>query len=155
MLKAPFGTGWQVSTDSIAGGTSRVSLSVAGAAPDGNAALVMSGEVTADFIAPWAGVGFSPGAQPFTPADISAANALRFWVRGEGKSFALMGFSPAGGQRPAVAPIAVTGDWKEVTMPFASLRNFDPHNAMLLLVAADRPGAFKLEIANVRLIHAE
>jgi imidazolonepropionase-like amidohydrolase len=155
VLKAQFGAGWQVSTDSIAGGTSRVSLSVAGAAPDGNAALVMSGEVTADFIAPWAGVGFSPGAQPFAPADISAANALRFWVRGEGKSFALMGFSPAGGQRPAVAPIAVTSDWKEVTIPFASLRNFDSHNAMLLLVAADRPGVYKLEIANIRLIHTE
>lgn len=155
VLKAPFGAGWQISTDSIAGGTSRVSLSVAGAAPDGNAALVMSGEVTGDFIAPWAGVGFSPAAQAFAPADISAANALRFWVRGEGKSFALMGFSTAGGQRPAVAPFSVAGDWKEVTIPFASLRNFDSHNAMLLLVAADRPGVFKLEIANVRLIHTE
>jgi hypothetical protein len=66
-----------------------------------------------------------------------------------------MGFSPAGGQRPAVAPIAVTSDWKEVTIPFASLRNFDSHNAMLLLVAADRPGVYKLEIANIRLIHTE
>jgi imidazolonepropionase-like amidohydrolase len=155
VLKAPFGAGWQVSTDSIAGGTSRVSLSVAGAAPDGNVALVMNGEVTADFVAPWAGVGFSPAPQPFAPADISAASGLRFWVRGEGKSFAIMGFSTAGGQRPAVTPIAVTGDWKEVTIPLASLRNFDPHNAMLLLIAADRPGIFKLEIANVRLIHAE
>lgn len=152
-MKSPFGAGWSLSTDSIADGTSKVAVAVSGSAPGGQPALVLTGVITADFVAPWAGISFSPGAQPFQPANLSAANALRFEARGTSGGFAVMGFSTAGGQRPAITPIAVTPTWTEVTVKFADLQGFDPTNAMLLLIAANqKPGAFRLEVADVRLV---
>lgn len=153
VITAPFGAGWQSSTDAIAGGKSSVALTVAGAAPNGEPALVMTGAITADFIAPWAGVAFAPAKIAFEPADLSAANAIRFWARGQGQSFAVMGFSQATGRAPAVKQIAVTDTWKEVTVRFADLPRFDARSTQLLLIAANqRPGDFRLEIADVRLV---
>lgn len=64
-----------------------------------------------------------------------------------------MGFLTAGGQRPAITPIAVTPAWTEVTVKFANMQSFGPANAMLLLIAANqKPDAFRLEVADVRLI---
>ena len=112
----------------------------------------MTGVLTSDFIAPWAGVAFSPGTTPLQPANISSARKIRFWVRGEGKSFCVMGFSRAGGRAPSVRPITVGPDWAEVSVNLADLRGFDPSGATLLLIAANQAaGAFRLEIADVRL----
>ena len=153
VITAPFGAGWQSSTDSIAGGKSSVALSVEGAAPHGQPALVMSGAITNDFIAPWAGLAFAPAKAAFAPANLSPAKAIRFWVRGQGGAFAVMGFSPATGRMPSVAQIAVAADWREITVRFADLAGFDPSAAQLLLIAANqRAGAFRLEIADVRLV---
>lgn len=152
-ITAPFGAGWSTSTDSIAGGKSSVTLTPGGGAPGGQPSLVMSGAVTGDFVAPWAGIGFNPGAQQFQPANIAAARAIRFWVRGEGKSLSVMGFSPATGQLPAVAPFAVGPDWREVTVAFADLKGFNPAEAMLLLIVANQqPGPFRIEVADIRLV---
>lgn len=153
VLNAPFGLGWAASTDSIAGGKSTVTLSVVGAAPNGQPALVMTGEINPAFMAPWAGVAFNPAAQAFAPADLSGATGVRLWVRGQGQRFVMMGFSTAGGQMPAVAPLAAGIEWREVTVRFADLKNFDRANTMLLLFGAQiAPGPFRLEIADVRLI---
>ena len=113
----------------------------------------MTGEVKAGSIASWAGVSFAPAAQPFQPADLGAATGLRFWTRGEGSTPVVMGFSTAGGQAPSVAPFAATAAWTEVTVRFADLKGFDPSNATLLLISASqKPGPFRLEIADVRLV---
>ena len=84
VMTAPFGAGWTVSTDSFVGGTSTVALAVTGTAPNGQPALVMTGEVKAGSIASWAGVSFNPAAQPFQPANLSGVTGVRFWTRGEG-----------------------------------------------------------------------
>ena len=152
-ITAPFGSGWSVSTDSIAGGKSSVALTPGSGAPGGQPSLVMTGAVTADFFAPWAGIGFSPGVGPMQPANIAAARAIRFWVRGEGKSLSVMSFSAAMGRVPAVAPFAVGPEWREVTVAFADLKGFDPAQAILLLIVANQqPGPFRIEIADVRLV---
>lgn len=151
-ITAPFGAGWSSSTDAIAGGKSSVALSVAGAAPNGQPALVMTGELTPDFVAPWAGIAFSPGNAPFQPGNLSAAKTIRFWARGEGKSFAVMGFSQAGGRAPSTLPIKVGAAWSEVVVKLADLPGFDASGATLLLIAATQlPGPFRLEVADVRL----
>jgi len=153
VLKSPFGLGWAPSTDSIAGGNSVVALSVAGASPDGQPALVMTGELKSQFAFPWAGVAFNPGGQPFTAANLSAATAMKFWVRGEGKGFVVMGFSAAGGQRPAAVPVTVSAEWKEVTVPFSTLEGFEAANTTLLLIGTSQAlGPFRMEVANVRLV---
>lgn len=152
-IAAPFGSGWNTSTDSFVGGKSSVTLSPGGGAPNGQPSLVMTGALTDDFIAPWAGIGFSPGTKPFAPANLGAAKAIRFWARGEGKSFAVMGFSPATGQRPVVSAIEVGAEWREVTVPFAEMKGFDPAQAMMLMVVASpRPGPFRIELADIRLV---
>ncbi len=154
-LTGPLGAGWQVSTDSIAGGTSVVALAAGGTAPKGQQALALDGVIKGDFIAPWAGVAFNPGAQPFQPGNLSAATAIRFWARGTGKGFAVMGFSTKGGPRPSTRPISVGAEWAEVTVNFADLAGFDPAAATLLLITATQPaGPFHLEIADVRLVGA-
>ncbi len=152
VVKSPFGAGWDISTDSIMGGKSTLIIAVSGTAPNGQPALTLTGEVNPGFIAPWAGLAFYPGAKPFQPANISSAKVLRFWARGDGKGFAVMGFSTAGGQRPGVFPISVTKDWTEVTVRFAQLANFDASSAQMLLIGATQQnGPFRLEIADVRL----
>ena len=152
VVESPVGAGWDISTDSIMGGKSTLMMAVNGTAPNGQPALTLTGEVNPGFIAPWAGLAFYPGAKPFQPANISSAKVLRFWARGDGKGFAVMGFSTAGGQRPGVFPISVTKDWTEVTVRFAQLANFDASSAQMLLIGATQQnGPFRLEIADVRL----
>ena len=153
VITAPFGAGWSDSTDAIVGGSSTVATTLGGTAPTGQAALVLSGAIKPGYIAPWAGLAFYPAAQQFRPANLAGAKALRFWARGKGRSFAVMGFSTTGGQRPSVAPITVGADWAEITLPFAALANFDPSTAQMLLIGAmQQDGPFRLEIADVRLV---
>ncbi len=150
---APFGIGWSPSTDSMAGGKSTVTLAPGATAPNGQPGLLMAGTLTSDFIAPWAGIAFLPGAQPMAPVSLAPARAIRFWARGEGKSFAIMGFSSATGQRPAVASFSVSPEWREVTVPFTELRRFDAAEATLLLIVANQqPGPFRMEVADIRLV---
>lgn len=152
-IAAPFGTGWSASTDSFAGGKSSVTLAPGAPAPGGQPGLLMTGTLTSDFIAPWAGIAFLPGDKPMAPSNLGAAKALRFWARGEGKSFAVMGFSPATGQRPAMASFTAGPEWREVTVKFTDLNGFNAAEATLLLIAANQlPGAFKLEVADIRLV---
>ncbi len=152
-ITSPFGAGWSESTDSIVGGSSTVAIALGGAAPNGQPSLVLTGEIKPGFIAPWAGIAFYPASQQFRPANLGHAKGLRFWARGEGKAFAVMGFSTAGGQRPSLAPVAVGKDWAEVTLRFGELANFDPTAAQMLLVgASQQDGPFRLEIADVRLV---
>lgn len=154
VVKSPFGAGWDVSTDSIVGGNSTLAISIGDQAPNGQTALVLTGEIKPDYLAPWAGIAFYPADQQFRPANLGSAKALRFWARGEGKGFAVMGFSPSGGRRPSISPITVGKDWTEVTLRFAQLANFDPTNAQMLLIGAtQQDGPFHLEIADVRLVN--
>jgi imidazolonepropionase-like amidohydrolase len=152
VLASPFGRGWSSTTDSIAGGNSTVTFAMGDAAPDGQASLVMTGALNDGFIAPWAGVGFNPGAQPFAQTNLTNATALRFMVRGEGKRFSVFAFTAAGGL-PPTANFAVTAAWAEVTVRFAAIKGFDPALARLLSInVTGATGPFRLEIANVRLV---
>ena len=152
VLTSPVGAGWFPSTDSIAGGKSTVALTVAQSAPGGQSALVMTGEIKPEFMAPWAGISFNPGVGPFQAVSLGDAKTLRFQARGKGSSFVVMGFSTAGGRLPSVLPISVTSEWHEVAVKLSDLKGFDTTNALLLLIgAAQTPGPFKLEIADVRL----
>lgn len=149
-MTAPVGV-WTETTDAIMGGKSSVKLEQTGAAPNGQPALVITGDVKQGAFGQWSGVSYMP-TPSFTPADLSAANTLKFYARGEGTAFGLMGFSKAGGQIPAMAPIKVGAEWSEITVPFSAMRGFDPKGAMMLAITALQPGSYRLEIADVRLL---
>jgi hypothetical protein len=152
-LGAPFGAGWSRTTDALAGGKSTVVLSPAGAAPNGQGAVSLVGELKPDFPFPWAGVMFVPGAPPFAPVNLSGAGRVVFWVRGKAESAAVFAFSPATGQRPATKPFAVTETWREIEIPLADISGFDPvHAQALASVANGQPGPFQIQIADVRLL---
>lgn len=152
-IGAPFGIGWSASTDTMAGGKSSVQLAPGAPAPNGQPGLLMTGTLTSDFFAPWGGIAFLPGATPMAPANLGAAKSLRFWARGEGRSFAVMGFSAASGQRPALGTFSVGPEWREITVRLADLNGFNAAEATLLLIAANQlPGPFRLEVADIRLV---
>lgn len=152
VMKAAFGSGWNGITDRDFGGGSNLVLALSGAAPGGQPALLLSGEVKQGGFFQWSGIGFLPGDQPFAPANLSAASALKFWIRGEGPGFGTMAFSQATGQRPVIAPFKVGKDWAEVTVKFTDLNGFDPATAMMLTITALQPGPFRIEVADVRLV---
>ena len=52
--------------------------------------------VNAGFAFPWAGVTFFPSAQPMQAVDLSAANTLKFKVRGDGKTYTVGFTMPQG-----------------------------------------------------------
>lgn len=149
-MAAPVGV-WAETTDAIMGGQSSVKLELAGAAPNGQPALVITGDVKQGAFAQWSGVSYMP-TPTFSPADLSAANTIKFRARGEGAAFGVMGFSKAGGQIPAMAPFKVGTDWSEINIPFSAMRNFDSTGAMMLAITALQPGPYRLEISDVRLV---
>jgi hypothetical protein len=149
-MTAPTGV-WAETTDAIMGGKSSVKLELAGAAPNGQPALVVTGDVKQGAFGQWSGISYMPTAT-FSPADLSAANTLKFWARGEGAAFGVMGFSQAGGQIPAMAPFSIGSEWKEITIAFSSMAKFDAKGATMLAITALQSGPYRLEIADLRLV---
>jgi imidazolonepropionase-like amidohydrolase len=149
-MTAPVGI-WAETTDSIMGGKSSVKLELAAAAPNAQPALVITGDVKQGAFGQWSGVSYMP-TPTFSPADLSAANTIKFRARGEGAAFGVMGFSKAGGQIPAMAPFKVGADWSEIAIPFSAMRGFDSTGAMMLAITALQPGPYRLEISDVRLV---
>lgn len=149
-MSAPFGL-WSEATDAIMGGKSTVKLDMAGNSPNGQPALKITGVVATGAFGQWSGVSFMPSSS-FAPADMSNANTMKFWARGEGSGFAIFGFSKASGQMPAIAPFTVTSDWKEIAVPFSALPKFEAKSMNMIAIEAMAPGAYWLEIADVRLV---
>jgi len=148
-----FGAGWTVSTDSLAGGTSTAEIRVIeGGANKSKGALEITGNVTNVFTYPWAGVMFSPGSAPFTPANLSSKKALHFWARGDSRTFRAMIFTTSGGRIPAMKNFSVTPEWKEFVFPFSEFNGTDGRDIIAILFASSMdPGTFKFAIDEVRL----
>ena len=80
--------------------------------------LNVSGEIVQDVRYPVAGVMFSPGVRPSTPANLSAKKSLSFWVKGDGRTYQLMMFARSGGGNPVTQPFTANADWQRVSFPF-------------------------------------
>jgi imidazolonepropionase-like amidohydrolase len=150
---ANFGAGWLVSTDSIAGGKSTGSMNViAGGANSSKHALDVSGEIDGGLPFAWAGVMFSPGSQPFAPANLSSKKTLTFWAKGDGKTYRAMIFTESGGRMPAQQTFAVGPEWKEFSFPLSAFNGTDGHDIeAILFVGGPQPGKFDFQIDDVRL----
>jgi len=148
-----FGAGWSVSTDSILGGKSAAEMkAAAGGANSSKHSLKVSGNVDGSLPFAWAGVKFSPGAQVFRPANLSANKNLTFWAKGDGKTYRAMIFTESGGRIPAQQTFTSERDWKQYTMPLSSFNGTDGHDVTaILFVGGPAAGAFELWIDNIGL----
>jgi hypothetical protein len=125
---------------------------VAGGANDSKHSLKVSGKIDGGLPYAWAGVMFSPGAQVFAPANLSAKKNLTFWAKGDGKTYRVMIFTASGGRIPAQQTFASEKDWKQYKMPLASFNNTDGHDvAAILFVGGPAAGAFEFFVDNIEL----
>jgi imidazolonepropionase-like amidohydrolase len=151
-VEAAFGSGWTPSTDSMAGGTSTVELNVvAGGAHGSKGALQLTGEIKTTFAYPWAAAMFSPGPRPMAPANASAAPALRFWAKGDGKSYRAMLFTESGGRIPLMQNFTAPAEWTQITIPFSAFGS-DGAGLMAILFSGTAPGPFSFSIDDVELV---
>lgn len=152
-LNTKFGSGFSVSTDSIAGGKSTGDLKIIEGGPNGSKnALQISGTISDAFAYAWAGAMFSPGAGPFAPANLSSKKALHFWARGDARTYRVLLFTQAGAYMPAQKTFSTGPDWKEISVSFTDLGGTDGHDVTaILFCASSDPGAFTFAIANVSL----
>lgn len=152
-LASPFGAGWMPSDDRVAGGASSVTLSTR--ASEGKAVVTVEASVKAGFFYPWAGLAFLPGAPAagaIGEADLGAARMIRFRVRGDGKTYQLT-MASHGMRIPRTVEFTAGPQWQEVTVPFSAFAGVDPGAVTMIgFNAGPRPGDYRFEIADVRLV---
>lgn len=149
---AQFGSGWMVSTDSMAGGKSTAKFEVVpGGANASKGALRIAGEVMPGFAVPWAGAMFSPGQTPMAPANLSSKKAITFWTKGDGATYEVMIFAQSRGYRPITKTFVAGPEWKQVSYPLSAFDGTDGHDIMaLVFCAGPNPGKFDFLLDDVK-----
>lgn len=149
---AKFGTGWILSTDSIAGGKSSGELKVvADGANAGKHALDISGMIDGGLPYAWAGAMWSPGAQPFVPADLSSRKSISFFVKGDGQTYRILVFTASGGRIPSIQTFAAGPEWKKKSIPFSDFGTDGHDIAAILFVGGPTAGKFDFQVDDVKL----
>jgi imidazolonepropionase-like amidohydrolase len=150
---AAFGAGWATTDDVMAGGKSAATLSVIdGGASGSTKALGVTGTISNALPYAWSGAMFSPGAQQFTPANLSARKEIRFWAKGDGKTYRLMLFAQSKGYTPLSQDFTPTATWQEFVFPFSAFDGIDGHDVMAIIFAGGpQPGTFAFQIDDVRI----
>ena len=148
-----FGTGWMLSTDSIAGGKSTGNMKVIeGGANASKNALDISGVIDGGLPYAWAGVMFSPGAQPFVPVNLSSKKDISFFAKGDGQTYRVLFFTATGGRIPAQQTFAAGPEWKKISLPFSGFNGTDGHDlSAILFVGGPAPGKFDFQIDEIKL----
>jgi imidazolonepropionase-like amidohydrolase len=154
-VSATHGFGWQVSTDSLRGGSSsgEIDWIADGAAGDGGA-LRMRGEIRPGAGFPWSGAMYFAGPAPMEPVALTGIRSLSFDVRGAGASsegsFQLLLFASSLGPIPAQHSFEVGAQWRRVEVDLTAIPNLDLAAFQAFLISADpAAGAFELHIDNV------
>lgn len=150
---AKFGTGWSISTDSIAGGKSKSEMSLAdGTGSRGKHSLKVSGEIANGLAFAWGGVMFSPGEQTFAAANLSSKKELTFWVKGDGQKYRVLIFTESGGRIPASQTFVAGQEWKQQTFALSDFNGIDGHDlTAILFVGGPIPGKFDFQIDDLWL----
>jgi imidazolonepropionase-like amidohydrolase len=148
-----FGSGWMISTDSIMSGKSSAEMKVVDGGANGDAhSLEVSGAIDGGLPFAWAGVMFSPGAQPFAPVNLSSKKSISFWAKGDGKTYRIMFFTESGGRMPSQQTFAAGPAWKRVSFPFTAFSGTDGHDiSAILFVGGPAAGKFDFQIDEIKL----
>nr|WP_315476673.1 CIA30 family protein [uncultured Undibacterium sp.] len=151
-LAGPFGFGWVPSNDAPMGGKSSVELSVAEPEANGQNPLIIKSTIRAGFAYPWAGVIFFPADKPMQAADLSAANTLKFKVKGDGQAYNV-GFTMQGSFIPMNQVFTAGAEWQEISLPFSQFKGLDASMVtMLSFNAGPAVGDYQFQIMDVRLV---
>jgi imidazolonepropionase-like amidohydrolase len=143
-LAVRFGAAWVTSTDAMIGGTSAATLAV----EDG--ALAITGTVaTGKAAATWAGAMFSPGAQPFAPADLSKAGGIAFRAKGDGKDHVVLVFAQRLGRMPAAKTFTTDADFAPVAFRWKDFGDLDGSDITGIFIGHVEPGPFSLVVDDV------
>jgi imidazolonepropionase-like amidohydrolase len=148
-----FGTGWMLSTDSIAGGKSTGEMKVVDGGANGDKhALDISGTIDGGLPYAWAGVMWSPGSQPFGAMDLSSKKSISFFAKGDGKTYRVLVFTTSGGRIPAQQTFTAGAEWKKTSIPFSAFNGTDGHDVMaILFVGGPAAGKFDFQADEVGL----
>lgn len=151
--RVAFGAGWAPTNDAMRGGGSQATMDIVSGGAHGSAyALGVRGTISDALPFAWAGVMLSPAPQPFQPANLSAAKAIRFWARGDGQPCRVMLFAQSRGYMPLERTFTPTAEWQEFTFPLAAFDGIDGHDVMAILIAGGpRPGPFAFQLDDVRI----
>jgi len=151
--KTSFGIGWMVSTDQMAGGKSAATMTVVdGGAQGSTKSFEIAGTVDAGLPYAWSGVMFMPSSRPMGPANLSKATDIRFWARGDGRTYNLLVFSEARGRAPLTQSFIAGAEWKEYVFPIKSFGGIDGHDIQGIAVTAGQPaGSFQFRLDGVRV----
>jgi imidazolonepropionase-like amidohydrolase len=148
-----FGSGWMISADNIMGGKSSADMKVVDGGANGDAhALDVSGAIDGGLPFAWAGVMFSPGAQPFAAVNLSTKKGISFWAKGDGQTYRVMFFTESGGRMPSQQTFDAGPSWKRVTFPFTAFNGTDGHDiSAILFVGGPAAGKFDFQIDEIKL----
>jgi len=147
-----FGSGWSTSTDVIAGGKSQTELAVVEGGALGSAkSLSIRGTISGAFNQPWAGAMFSPGPQPFQPANLSSKKEIRFLTKGDGKTYRVFVFAESKGFTAYTKSFVAGPEWTEVAIPISAFGGTDGHDITAVIFSGGPDaGPFAFQIDHVR-----
>lgn len=147
-----FGSGWSTSTDVIAGGKSQTELTVVDGGALGSAkSLSIRGTISAAFNQPWAGAMFSPGPQPFQRANLSSKREIRFFTKGDGKTYRVFVFAESKGFTAFTKSFVAGPEWTEVAIPISAFGGTDGHDITAVIFSGGPDaGPFAFQIDHVR-----
>jgi imidazolonepropionase-like amidohydrolase len=148
--KPAFGVGWQVSTDSIAGGVSTASMEVvAGGANRTPKSLHIHADTKPGFMFPWAGAMLMLGATPMQPVDLSAKSGLSFFAKGD-TDIRVMLFSVSTGRVPRQTNVHAGAEWTAITLPWSAF-TVDGKDVQMIVFCGPDKGAADFAIDEVKL----
>ncbi len=148
--KPAFGSGWQVSTDSIMGGVSTGSMDVVESGANGTPkALHVHAETKAGAMFPWSGAMVILGATPMQPVDVSAKSGLSFYAKGD-IDIRVMLFAASAGRVPRMTTVHAGATWSEITVPWSKF-GVDGKDVQAFLFCGNDLGVADFQIDEVRL----
>ena len=148
--KPAFGSGWEISTDSITGGTSTASMEVVDGGANGTAkALHVHADTKPGSMYPWAGAMLMLGVIPMHPVDVSSKGGISFFAKGD-TDLRVMLFTASAGRIPRLTTAHAGAGWTEITLPWSAF-NADGKDVQALLICGPEKGTVDFVVDEVRL----
>jgi imidazolonepropionase-like amidohydrolase len=148
--KPAFGTGWAVSTDSIAGGKSEAAINIVDGGANGTPkSLHIHADTKPGFMFPWAGAMLMLGATPMQPVDLSSKSGLSFFAKGD-TDIRVMLFAASSGRIPRQTTVHAGADWTAITLPWIAF-NTDGKDVQMLVFCGPDKGTVDFAIDELRL----